>query len=72
MEAQQETLDFEKRLAAARAILEKLGQPDLPLEQGVTLYKEGMAMLDEAAKILEQAELTFQAIEGIQEPTDNA
>lgn len=56
-------IDFEKKLADAKAVLEKLMDPELTLEQSVKSYKEGMKTLSDAQKILEEATLEFEKIQ---------
>ena len=55
--------DFESRVEAAKKIMEKLMDPQIPLEESVKLYKEGMALLNEAGEILEKAKLEVETIE---------
>ena len=55
--------DFESKVEAAKKIMERLMDPDIPLEESVKLYKEGMALLKEAGKILEEAKLEVETIE---------
>lgn len=57
-------VDFEKKLENAKAVLEKLMDPELTLDQSVKSYKEGMKTLQEAQKILEEATLEFEKIQG--------
>ena len=54
---------FEEKLEKTKAILEKLSNNELPLDEGVKLYKEGMKELNQAAKMLEEAKLEFETIE---------
>ena len=56
-------VDFEKKLSDAKAVLEKLMNPDLTLDQSVKSYKEGMKTLQDAQKILEEATLEFEKIQ---------
>jgi exodeoxyribonuclease VII small subunit len=46
---------FEKRLARLKEIVETLERGDLPLEQGVALYKEGLTLAKACGKQLESA-----------------
>ena len=55
--------DFESKVEAAKKIMERLMDPEIPLEESVKLYKEGMALLKEAGKILEEAKLEVETIE---------
>jgi len=54
---------FEERVEAAKKIMEQLMDPEIPLEKSVKLYKEGMELLKEAGKILEEAKLEVDTIE---------
>ncbi|WP_456401614.1 exodeoxyribonuclease VII small subunit [Hydrogenimonas sp.] len=54
---------FEERVEAAKKIMEQLMEPDIPLEKSVKLYKEGMRLLKEAGKILEEAKIEIETIE---------
>lgn len=57
-------VDFEKKLENAKAVLQKLMDPELTLDQSVKSYKEGMKTLQEAQRILEEATLEFEKIQG--------
>lgn len=59
-------VDFEKKLEGAKKVLEKLMDPELTLDQSVKSYKEGMKTLQDAQKILEEARLEFEKIQGEQ------
>ncbi|MDQ1341225.1 MAG: exodeoxyribonuclease small subunit [Campylobacterota bacterium] len=54
---------FEDRLKNAKEILEKLNNSELPLDEGLKLYKDGMKELSLATKMLEDAKLEFETIE---------
>ncbi|WP_456427710.1 exodeoxyribonuclease VII small subunit [Nitratifractor sp.] len=54
---------FEERLEEGRAILEKLMDPEITLEESVRLYEEGMKSIHEAQKMLEEAKLKVETIE---------
>lgn len=47
--------DFESRLARLREIVEKLEAGDLALEDGVSLFKEGLALAKSCREQLEKA-----------------
>ena len=66
---QNEHLDFESKVEAAKKIMEQLMDPEIPLEKSVKLYKEGMALLKEAGEILENAKIEVETIE--KEQADN-
>jgi exodeoxyribonuclease VII small subunit len=46
---------FESRLEKLKSIVEKLERGDLPLEDGVSLYKEGLKLSKACGKQLETA-----------------
>lgn len=46
---------FESRLERLKVIVEQLERGDLPLEEGVTLYKEGLKLAKACGKQLEGA-----------------
>ena len=46
---------FEDRLERLKEVVEKLERGDLPLEQGVALYKEGLELVKACGKQLETA-----------------
>ncbi len=56
------TEDFEVRLEKAKVILEKLMNPEITLSDSVKAYEEGMNELQEAQKMLENAQLQIEQI----------
>jgi exodeoxyribonuclease VII small subunit len=46
---------FEERLARLKEVVDRLERGDLPLEEGVALYKEGLALATACGKQLEAA-----------------
>lgn len=54
--------DFEGRLEEAKAILEKLMNPELTLEESVRAYEAGTKALKEAQQILENARKQVEQI----------
>lgn len=46
---------FEGRLERLKDVVEKLERGDLPLEEGVALYKEGLELVKACGKQLESA-----------------
>lgn len=46
---------FEARLERLKTIVEKLERGDLPLEEGVALYKEGLELAKSCGKQLDSA-----------------
>ena len=61
--AEKRDMDFEEKIEAAKKIMERLMDPEIPLEESVKLYKEGMELLKEAGTILENAKLEVETIE---------
>ena len=55
--------DFESKVEAAKKIMDRLMDPEIPLQESVKLYKEGMRLLKEAGEILENAKLEVETIE---------
>jgi len=53
---------FETKIANAKAILEKLMDPTLAMNESVKAYEQGMNELKMAEKMLEQAQLQIQII----------
>ncbi|EMG38893.1 Exodeoxyribonuclease VII small subunit [Desulfocurvibacter africanus PCS] len=47
--------EFERRLERLRQIVERLEQADLPLEEGVALYKEGLQLSQACRQELDRA-----------------
>ncbi len=54
--------DFEVRLEKAKVVLEKLMNPEITLSDSVKAYEEGMNELQEAQKMLENAQLQIENI----------
>lgn len=54
--------NFEAKITNAKAILEKLMDPALPMNESVKAYEEGMKELQLAEKMLEQAQLQIQIL----------
>jgi exodeoxyribonuclease VII small subunit len=55
------TLSFEKRLERVKEITALLEGGDLPLEQGVKLFQEGVRLSRECAAELEQARVIVES-----------
>ena len=49
-------LDFETGIKRLQEVVEKLERQDIPLEEAVNLFEEGMELSRKCAKILEAAE----------------
>ena len=54
---------FETKLETAKVILDTLSNPELSLEEGMKKYQEGIAILKEATKMLEEAKLTYTKLQ---------
>jgi len=67
------TPSFEKNIERLQQIVEQLESGELPLEQGVTLYKEGLSLSAACRGQLEKARLVVSQVtaEGIT-PFDDA
>ena len=50
-----EKMSFEKRLERLKGIVEALERAELPLEESLALYKEGLALAGECGRQLESA-----------------
>lgn len=58
-----ENSSFEAKLDNAKTILESLSNPELSLEEGMKKYQEGIAILKDASKMLEEAKLTYTKLQ---------
>ncbi|MDD2383993.1 MAG: exodeoxyribonuclease VII small subunit [Sulfurospirillaceae bacterium] len=56
---QEETASFEMKIEKAKEILENLSNPELSLSDGMKKYQEGIAILQEATKMIEEAKLEY-------------
>ena len=54
--------DYEKKLNEAKELLEKLNNPEITLYEGMEIYKNGVKILEEATKILNEAKLEYEEI----------
>ena len=54
---------FEEKLSDSKAILEKLMDPEVTLEESVKLYEKGLATIKEAQAMIEEAKLAVETIE---------
>ncbi len=48
--------DFESGMKRLQEVVEKLERQDIPLEEAVNLFEEGMALSQKCSRILEMAE----------------
>jgi len=53
---------FETKLQNAKEILETLMNPEITLQESVKAYEKGMKELNEAQKMLEEAQIKIQNI----------
>jgi len=54
--------NFEEKLEGAKKILETLMKPEITLQESVKAYEKGMNELNEAQKILEEAQIKINEI----------
>lgn len=57
------TETFEEKLDYSKALLEKLMNPEITLEESVKLYEEGLQNIKEAQKLIEEAKTKITVIE---------
>ena len=57
------TETFEEKLEYSKALLEKLMNPEITLEESVKLYEEGLKNIKEAQKLIEEAKTKITVIE---------
>jgi len=55
-----EEQSFEQKLEKAKELLEKLSNPQITLSDSLKLYKNGIAQLEKAQKLLDEAKLIFK------------
>lgn len=53
-------MHFEERLARVRAIVTRLEDPEVPLEEGLRLFQEGMRLCQQCDEELKQAHLVVE------------
>jgi exodeoxyribonuclease VII small subunit len=54
--------NFETKLENAKKILQDLMKPEITLQESVKAYEEGMKELNDAQKMLQEAELKIKEI----------
>ena len=59
-----EDINFEVKLESAKKTLETLMNPEITLQDSVKAYEKGMSELNEAQKILEDAQIKITEIKG--------
>lgn len=67
------TETFEEKLEHSKALLEKLMNPEITLEESVKLYEEGLKNIKDAQKLIEEAKTKITVIEQTNQTSeDNA
>jgi len=56
--------DFETKLESAKKTLQTLMNPEITLQESVKTYEKGMAELNDAQKILQDAQIKINEIKG--------
>jgi len=64
------TETFEEKLARSKALLEKLMDPEITLEESVKLYEEGLKSIKEAQRLIEEAKAKITVIDRENQMTD--
>ncbi len=54
--------NFEDKIRTAKELLEKLIDPEITLQNSVSVYKDGMKELETAQKLLDEAKLEFEEL----------
>jgi exodeoxyribonuclease VII small subunit len=57
-----EELSFERALAELEKVVERLQQPDVPLEEAIALYRRGTKLAEQSEELLSRAELQVQEL----------
>jgi exodeoxyribonuclease VII small subunit len=55
-------LSFEQALAELESVVERLQQPDVPLQEAVALYRRGTELAQRSEELLSSAELQVQEL----------
>ncbi|MBE0492415.1 MAG: exodeoxyribonuclease VII small subunit [Sulfurospirillum sp.] len=58
-----ENSTFEEKLEKAKSLLQELSDPDIPLARGMEKYTQGMQLLQEATKMIEEAKLQYASLQ---------
>ena len=64
LEASVAKLSYEEALRALEEVVAALEQEDHPLEESLTLYARGQALLQHCRRLLQEAELKVQRLAG--------
>lgn len=54
---------FEEKLEYSKALLEKLMNPEITLEESVKLYEDGLKNIKDAQKLIEEAKTKITVID---------
>jgi len=54
---------FEEKLEYSKALLEKLMDQDITLEESIKLYEEGLKNIKEAQQLIEKAKMKIEVID---------
>ena len=65
------TQSFEEKLEHSKALLEKLMNPEITLEESVKLYEEGLKNIKEAQTLIEEAKTKITVIEQANQNVEN-
>ena len=60
--SKEKSLDFEKSLAKLENIIEALEDGDLPLNESIKTFEEGVKLTKHGQELLSKAELTIQKL----------
>ena len=66
------THTFEEKLAHANALLEKLMDPEITLENSIALYEEGLQTIKEAQRMIEEAKVKVSVIDQAHQKIERA
>jgi len=55
-------ISFETNIENAKKLLNELMKPEIPLQESMKLYKDGIQELELATKILESAKLEYEVL----------
>ena len=57
-----EQINFEEKIIKAKEFLEKLSNPQITLSDSIKVYKTGVKELEDAQKLLDEANLIFSTV----------
>jgi exodeoxyribonuclease VII small subunit len=57
-----EPISFERALSELEKVVERLQQPDVPLEEAISLYRRGTELAEQSEALLSAAELQVQQL----------